>query len=238
MKLTDAKGKDYYLTGAEVTVGRRAGNDIVFDDERTSGRHAVIARSRTDFILTDAGSTNGTWVNGEKLQGSYKLKDGDIVQIGRVTLTFHAVQLDEGDEDPGTRPDPFPQPKQPAPPPAPEAPKAPPSPTPMSEMTPPPPSAKPVPASAASKDRTLALVLEIGASLFGFLGAGWVYAGEMKRGLIWMGGGLAALLVGLVGTLLTGGLLACLVVPGWLVAVGFSAWQLYRYADDHPALFR
>jgi pSer/pThr/pTyr-binding forkhead associated (FHA) protein len=73
----------------QITLGRSAGNDIRFEsgeDDMVSREHAVIKISSDDkvqFTLTDNGSTNGTFVNGEKLTGSRKLLVGDKVQLGK-----------------------------------------------------------------------------------------------------------------------------------------------------------
>lgn len=76
----------------QVTIGRAAANDVALPDveKRVSGRHARIDRSGGRFILTDLGSTNGTYLNNRKLepQAGVELKDGDRISIGNYVLRF------------------------------------------------------------------------------------------------------------------------------------------------------
>jgi hypothetical protein len=70
------------------TLGRRADNDIVFADRGVSGYHCVLEREGTDhFVLADLGSTNGTFVNDQRI-GRQPLRNGDVVAIANIALTF------------------------------------------------------------------------------------------------------------------------------------------------------
>jgi pSer/pThr/pTyr-binding forkhead associated (FHA) protein len=76
------------------TVGRRAAdNDIVIPDPYCSGRHADLTAAEGKFTITDVGSTNGTFVNGVKLDAHAprELADGDEVTLGRTVFTIAAV---------------------------------------------------------------------------------------------------------------------------------------------------
>jgi pimeloyl-ACP methyl ester carboxylesterase len=77
------------LTADALTIGRHASNDLVLDIDQVSRRHARIERRGTKFILRDLGSTNGIWVNGDRVE-SHTLENGDSFQIGRVQLLFKA----------------------------------------------------------------------------------------------------------------------------------------------------
>jgi pSer/pThr/pTyr-binding forkhead associated (FHA) protein len=55
-----------------------------------SRRHAQVHRSGSGFVISDLGSTNGTYVNGERLIADHRLADGDIISIGAVNLRFEA----------------------------------------------------------------------------------------------------------------------------------------------------
>lgn len=84
------------------TIGRHPQNDILLDDVAVSSRHAVIEASENsyldgycDFILKDLGSTNGTYVNDERLHGEQKLVNGDLVRI--VWNTFRFIDDNERD---------------------------------------------------------------------------------------------------------------------------------------------
>jgi hypothetical protein len=71
-------------------IGRLADCAVVLSDGNTSRHHAQIHRAGSGFVITDLGSTNGTFVNGEKLIGDVRLADGDIVTLGSVNLRFEA----------------------------------------------------------------------------------------------------------------------------------------------------
>ena len=63
------------------TLGRWPDNDIVLPDRLVSRHHAHIRRVGTQFLLDDFDSTNGTFVNGERIKNQYTLQDGDSIQI-------------------------------------------------------------------------------------------------------------------------------------------------------------
>ncbi len=70
--------------------GRAEGNNVVVDDVRASRRHAELYWDGSDFVLLDLNSSNGTYVNGEKI-ASRVLTDGDVIQIGFMSYTYRAV---------------------------------------------------------------------------------------------------------------------------------------------------
>ncbi len=71
------------------TMGRWPDNDIVLPDRLVSRHHAQIRRVGTQYFLEDRESTNGTFVNGERLTDSRVLQDGDTLQIApRFQLRF------------------------------------------------------------------------------------------------------------------------------------------------------
>jgi hypothetical protein len=67
-----------------VTIGRSGDCDVQVDDTYISSRHARLANDDGDLTIEDLGSTNGTYVNQELLQGRLLLERGDIVQLGGV----------------------------------------------------------------------------------------------------------------------------------------------------------
>lgn len=79
----------YRLTGSVTRIGRGADTDIRIDDPGVSRHHAEV-RIGADTVLRDLGSTNGTYVNGERLTADHRLADGDIISIGAVNLRFEA----------------------------------------------------------------------------------------------------------------------------------------------------
>ena len=74
-----------------LTFGRADDNTAVLkSDEYASGHHARIESARDGVWLVDLGSTNGTFANGERVDGRYKLHDGDLLLIGGTELRFES----------------------------------------------------------------------------------------------------------------------------------------------------
>jgi hypothetical protein len=70
---------------AEVAIGRQDG-DLVLEDPEISRRHAVVRRSGASVVVEDLDSTNGTFVNGERIRSPKAVRPGDQVRVGRTTL--------------------------------------------------------------------------------------------------------------------------------------------------------
>jgi hypothetical protein len=83
------QGTSFRLRSETCLIGRDNGVDILVEDFRVSRRHAVIERSGGRLTLADVGSTNGTWLNGERLTGVAELRDGDRVRLGSVECRFY-----------------------------------------------------------------------------------------------------------------------------------------------------
>jgi hypothetical protein len=82
-------GRSFPTGPVPLTLGRGKENDVpLADDEFASGRHARIESQRDGVWILDLGSTNGTFVNGTRLDGRRLLKEGDVVQIGDTELRF------------------------------------------------------------------------------------------------------------------------------------------------------
>ncbi|MDZ4770209.1 MAG: FHA domain-containing protein [Chloroflexota bacterium] len=112
----------YDLNKDIVTIGRDITNDIVINDPEVSRHHLRFARGADGFSLEDLGSTNGTFVNGQRLNGARPLRPGDMLGLGEtVTLTYETVGATRAEDVPGslTSPSagsrPAPQPVQPQP---------------------------------------------------------------------------------------------------------------------------
>ena len=83
------KGAVYSINATALTIGRAAANDVPIDgDEFASSRHARFEPRRDGVYVEDAGSTNGTFVNGIRLTRERKLTPGDVVRIGETDLRF------------------------------------------------------------------------------------------------------------------------------------------------------
>ena len=66
----------------ELTLGRKEDNLLILTDPYVSGHHAKIYVKNTDYILEDMGSTNGTLLNNERLEGKEILALGDEIKVG------------------------------------------------------------------------------------------------------------------------------------------------------------
>ncbi len=75
---------------APITFGRNPDNTIVLNSGRSSRRHAEIRRAGSEYVLSDLGSANGTFVNGQRLTAPHTLRPGDSFQIGDDTFRFDA----------------------------------------------------------------------------------------------------------------------------------------------------
>lgn len=75
------------LESTLLTVGRGLSNDIILEDTRVSRHHAQLRYKTRRFWLTDLGSTNGTFVNGERINEA-PLRDGDTISLGGLDITF------------------------------------------------------------------------------------------------------------------------------------------------------
>jgi hypothetical protein len=75
------------LESTLLTIGRGLSNDIILEDARVSRHHAQLRYKTRRFWVTDLGSTNGTFVNGERVNEA-PLRDGDTVSLGGLEMTF------------------------------------------------------------------------------------------------------------------------------------------------------
>lgn len=75
------------LESTLLTIGRGLNNDIILEDTRVSRQHAQIRYRARRFWVSDSGSTNGTFVNGEPIEEA-ALRDGDTLSLGGLELTF------------------------------------------------------------------------------------------------------------------------------------------------------
>jgi hypothetical protein len=82
-------GDEHQLDSAPFTVGRSSANDIELQgDEFASARHARFEPRGDGVWIHDLGSTNGTFVNGVKLNAPRKLRPGDVVRVGETDLRY------------------------------------------------------------------------------------------------------------------------------------------------------
>ena len=79
---------EYLVSEAERHVGRDVSNDIVLKDDQVSSLHMKIVYREGEYQVEDLDSTNGTYVNGERIEGPVTLKNDDLVKVGRTIFKF------------------------------------------------------------------------------------------------------------------------------------------------------
>src|SRR3982750_2265170 len=80
-------GRRIELDRGDVEIGREEGLTLHIDSELVSRRHASIQKIGGQLVVADAGSTNGTFVNDQKIR-AHKLHDGDQIRVGKVVLKY------------------------------------------------------------------------------------------------------------------------------------------------------
>lgn len=87
--------KVFELNQGMITIGRDYSNGIVINDVEVSRKHSRLTATSGSYIVEDMGSTNGTFVNGQRLLGPHLLRPGEIISFGeKVTLSFEVLQFD------------------------------------------------------------------------------------------------------------------------------------------------
>lgn len=76
------------FSGDRVTVGRHPESDVFLDDITVSRRHVELTRAPVGYVVRDTGSLNGTYVNGERIDGEVPLTNGDELQVGKFKMLF------------------------------------------------------------------------------------------------------------------------------------------------------
>jgi predicted component of type VI protein secretion system len=96
MRSGPTPGKTFQLTGQEITIGRDPSNDITIKDPEVSRQHARLLAQAGEYVLEDLGSTNGTFVNGQRLIGPHLLKTGEMVLFAEnVSLVYEEISPDQ-----------------------------------------------------------------------------------------------------------------------------------------------
>lgn len=85
-------GKVYPIDGAELTIGRDSSNAVAINDAEVSRKHAKMELRGSSYVIQDLGSTNGTFVNGNRTSGMQVLNPNDIVSFGEnIVLMYEAI---------------------------------------------------------------------------------------------------------------------------------------------------
>ena len=97
MRTGPTPGAAFILEGDQLNIGRDSTNEIVINDAEVSRRHARLTFQGGKYVLEDLGSTNGTFVNSQRLAGPRVLKAGEVVSFGeQIVLVFEVTTNDPG----------------------------------------------------------------------------------------------------------------------------------------------
>ncbi len=87
----DIGGQRYSLNAHSVVLGRSSEADILVDDTGVSRKHLEVRTENGGTWAVDLGSTNGSYVNGHKVNGSVELTDGSTITMGRTKIIFRLL---------------------------------------------------------------------------------------------------------------------------------------------------
>lgn len=95
LRVGPSPGKVFPLMKNTLTIGRDINNEIVINDAEVSRQHCRLQLYGEGYTIEDLGSTNGTWVNDQRLTGQHQLRPGEIIRLGdNVTLAYEVVGYD------------------------------------------------------------------------------------------------------------------------------------------------
>jgi pSer/pThr/pTyr-binding forkhead associated (FHA) protein len=92
-----SRGARFLITAEGSTIGRAPSSEIFLDDVTVSRSHAAIRREGSDFIFTDSGSLNGSYINNQQ-SSSHHLVTGDEIQIGKFHMLFISSKSTSGEK--------------------------------------------------------------------------------------------------------------------------------------------
>lgn len=97
MRSGPTPGVTFPLEGEQLIIGRDSSNSVAINDAEISRKHSRLSFQGGKYVLEDLGSTNGTFVNGQRLTGPVVLKPGDVVSLGeQIVLMYDAISTDPG----------------------------------------------------------------------------------------------------------------------------------------------
>ncbi|CAN5730344.1 FHA domain-containing protein [soil metagenome] len=76
------------------SIGRDVNNSIVIDDSFVSAEHTLLTFRGRAWYVEDRGSTNGTWLNGQRVDGLLPMGYGDEIQVGQVRLRLERARTE------------------------------------------------------------------------------------------------------------------------------------------------
>src|SRR5215218_1258301 len=87
--MSGARSWRFSLEADRTTVGKAAENDVALEHDPTASHlHAVLERFPAGWCVADLGSSNGIWVNGERIWSAHRLRHGDEIRVGQTRLLF------------------------------------------------------------------------------------------------------------------------------------------------------
>ena len=97
MRSGPTPGVTFPLEGEQLILGRDPSNSVAINDAEISRKHSRLTFQGGKYVLEDLGSTNGTFVNGQRLAGPVVLKPGDVISLGeQIVLMYDAINQDPG----------------------------------------------------------------------------------------------------------------------------------------------
>ncbi len=97
MRSGPTPGATFSLEGDQLIIGRDSSSGVCINDAEVSRKHARLMFQGGKYVLEDLGSTNGTFVNGQRLASQAVLKSGDVVSLGeQIVLIYEALAVDAG----------------------------------------------------------------------------------------------------------------------------------------------
>ena len=97
-----SRGARFLITSEGSTIGRAPSNEIFLDDVTVSRSHATIKREGANFIFSDSGSLNGSYINNQ-LATTHQLVTGDEIQIGKFHMLFISTTINNGIKQSGEK---------------------------------------------------------------------------------------------------------------------------------------
>jgi pSer/pThr/pTyr-binding forkhead associated (FHA) protein len=95
MRSGPTPGKVFPLEQQEILMGRDLANDISISDPEVSRRHARLLMQEDNVIIEDLGSTNGTFLNGQRIASPQQLRAGDVITLGEnIVVIFDRTDFD------------------------------------------------------------------------------------------------------------------------------------------------
>jgi hypothetical protein len=87
-------GTIYPLEAPEIIIGRDASNGVAINDAEVSRKHAKLSLHGSAYVIQDLGSTNGTFINGQRITGTQVLNPGDTVSFGENIVLMYEAAFD------------------------------------------------------------------------------------------------------------------------------------------------